>query len=49
MNDTSSCTNVICIKWGTAYSHEDVNRLYAMVRRNAPAHTIKGVSKITIE
>ena len=26
--------NAICIKWGTAYGHEYVNRLYSGVRRN---------------
>lgn len=26
--------NVICIKWGTAYGPEYVNKLYAMVKRN---------------
>lgn len=26
--------NVVCIKWGTRYGPEWVNRLYAMVRRN---------------
>lgn len=26
--------NIICMKWGTAYGPEYVNRLYAMVRRN---------------
>lgn len=31
MNETY---NVICIKWGTAYSDKDVNRLCSMVKRN---------------
>ncbi|RZI92081.1 MAG: glycosyltransferase, partial [Rubrivivax sp.] len=26
--------NVICMKWGTKYGPEYVNRLYAMVRRH---------------
>lgn len=26
--------NVICMKWGTRYSADDVNKLYSMVRRN---------------
>ena len=27
--------NVICIKWGTVYSSEGVNKLYGMVTRNS--------------
>ena len=26
--------NVICIKWGTLYGPEFVNKLYSMVKRN---------------
>jgi len=26
--------NVICIKWGTAYTADDVNKLYSMIKRN---------------
>jgi len=27
--------NIICIKWGTVYGFEDVNKLYSMVSRNS--------------
>lgn len=30
----SESKNVICIKWGTVYNSEDVNKLYRMVARN---------------
>ena len=33
--------NVICIKWGDAYSEIDVNTLYSMVSRNTKDHTIR--------
>ncbi|MHC4553669.1 MAG: hypothetical protein ACYSUT_13035 [Planctomycetota bacterium] len=34
--------NVICIKWGrNYYTHEDVNSLYAMVRRNITQHELR--------
>ena len=26
--------NVICIKWGTVYDPEYVNKLYSMIKRN---------------
>lgn len=26
--------NIVCVKWGDLYSHEYVNRLYSMVKRN---------------
>lgn len=32
--------HVICIKWGTLYAARDVNRLYAMVRRNVRDFTL---------
>lgn len=32
--------NVICIKWGTAYAAEDVNRLYNMVIRNTTKYNV---------
>lgn len=32
--------NVICIKWGTAYTGEDVNKLYNMVVRNTSKYKI---------
>src|SRR5262245_38260455 len=28
------CANVVCLKWGTRYGPEWVNRLYGMVARN---------------
>lgn len=31
---TGNNTNIVCMKWGTLYGHEYVNRLYGMVRRN---------------
>jgi hypothetical protein len=35
MRDTDApLRNVICMKWGTKYGPEYVNRLYAMVRRH---------------
>ena len=35
MRDTDApLRNVICMKWGTKYAPEYVNRLYAMVRRH---------------
>lgn len=37
MSDTAARQrNVICMKWGTKYGPEYVNRLYAMVRERAP-------------
>ncbi|MBL4804834.1 MAG: hypothetical protein JKY71_08210 [Alphaproteobacteria bacterium] len=36
----SAAANVICIKWGDAYSASDVNRLYKMVRRNLHEHDL---------
>ena len=33
--------NVICIKWGSAYGAEDVNRLFAMVRRQVSAYELR--------
>lgn len=32
--------HIICIKWGTLYDAEDVNTLYAMVKRNTHHHDI---------
>ena len=34
------CVNVVCMKWGTRYGPEWVNRLYGMVRRNSPIHQV---------
>jgi hypothetical protein len=34
MNQGSGQRVVLCMKWGTKYGPEYVNRLYAMVRRN---------------
>jgi len=34
MNDVKPIANVICIKWGSAYTHKDVNTLFRMVNRN---------------
>jgi hypothetical protein len=33
--------NIICIKWGDLYNSQDVNRLYAMVRRNVQSHELR--------
>ena len=29
--------NFVCLKWGTKYSAEFVNKLYGMIRRHYPA------------
>jgi len=34
MSASSPQRHVICMKWGTKYGPEYVNRLYAMVRRH---------------
>lgn len=40
-NQTSRpVVNVICIKWGSSYTSEDVNKLYRAVVRNAQKHQI---------
>ena len=33
--------NVICIKWGTKYTANDVNLLYRMVKKNVKKHSLK--------
>ena len=38
---TRKTMNVICIKWGTKYTPDDVNLLYRMVKRNVKRHDLK--------
>ena len=33
---TEETVNVLCMRWGTIYSSDDVNRLAAQVRRHLP-------------
>lgn len=33
-NSNNGHVNVVCMKWGTLYSHDYVNKLFCMVRRN---------------
>lgn len=39
-NSENKTVNVICIKWGTLYSADDINKLYSAIKRNT-RHNVK--------